>query len=131
MTEKRGGFRDRHHNSRPHRIKTDFFQCFFIFLDKKSSYHPYRSGSNNRFPGTSSAPTNRLVSVHEALKTDRILSIESFANIERIHDTETIVQKYAEYVKRHQRAHLKTIFNNHKKEKWYTKTLYLVLIVLY
>ncbi len=95
----------------------------YFSVDNKSSYHPYRSGPNkNRFPsGPSSTPTNRLVSVHEAIKTDRILSIESFANIERINDVERASQEYSEYVKKHQKAHLRTIFNNHKKEKWYLR----------
>lgn len=77
-----------------------------------NSYHPYRSGRSN---GPSS--NTRLVSVSDALKTDRILSIENFINVEKIDsEAENILSQYFEYVEKHQTAFLKSLF---KKEKWY------------
>ena len=81
----------------------------FIYI-LGNSYHPYRSGRSN---GPSSG--SRLVSVSDALKTDRILSIENFVNAERIDPEEKgIVSSYFSYVEKHQIAFLKSLF---KKEK--------------
>ncbi len=95
----------------------------FIYNLDKSSYHPYRSNNGKRrYSATSSsgssAASNRVVTVEEALRTDRILSIESFANVERINDQEIASKEYAKYIKRHQKAHLRNLYNLHKKEKW-------------
>lgn len=134
MSDKRSsGFKDRRRGGRgggggsyrKNCIQLSYFS--FLFIDNSSStYHPYRpkgnygDGSGRRFSNSSNSSTssNRIFSINEAIKTDRILSIENFANVERIKDQDEVPFEYAKYVKRHQKAHLKNIFNLHKKEKW-------------
>ena len=93
--------------------------------NSSSAYHPYRprgnyNSNNRRFSNssTSSTSSTRIISVDEAMKTDRILSIENFSNVERIKDQDEVPFEYGKYIKKHQKAHLRNIFNLHKKEKW-------------
>lgn len=88
---------------------------FINYLEIGSSssvYHPYRS------PSAHSSSINRQISVNEAVKTNRILSIESFSIAENIKDTSDILVEYARYMKKHQKSYLRSLFNAHKKENW-------------
>jgi hypothetical protein len=97
-------------------MKQKLFNQFLIFIDKSNGYHPYRN--NGRYPSNSnSSGSTRVVSVKEALKSERILSIESFAHVERINETEAS-HEYSLYVQKHVKNFLKNIYSRHKKEKW-------------
>lgn len=90
-------------------------------VSESRGYHPYDSVRSGSTHGGSRdhrrAPSSRVMSVAEALKTDRLMTIEQFSATGRFGD-DTIRDAYAQYIKDHQQAHLHSVFAKHKKKQW-------------